>query len=276
MAGLPFDGAGRSGHTPAGNRGVATRCGGESVTIMEQWISAALQAVDPYMVLLFCLTADPVVNFFIGSFLLALGCVVVGEVTSVAGHPLEPAAPSKISSRRSGARNRPASRPTRWATMPATRPSTRPPTMPGGDIFLPWPPTRPACSGPFPLPWAGCRSILPGSTSCWRSPCPCSSARPWDTCSASSPSTSCAGSSSNTSTPGFHTLKESTRCSMTTADKQRPLSTAGHGYKAAPWIRGHKTTRSRPPSERETPILPSEHPQRDLPGADRHPTGCWR
>ena len=44
-------------------------------------ISTALQAVDPHLIRLFTLTADPVVNFFIGSFLLALGCVVVGEVT---------------------------------------------------------------------------------------------------------------------------------------------------------------------------------------------------
>ena len=48
---------------------------------MEKWISAVLQAVDPYLIRLFFLTADPVVNFFIGSFLLAAGCVVAGEVS---------------------------------------------------------------------------------------------------------------------------------------------------------------------------------------------------
>ncbi len=48
---------------------------------MEQWISATLRMIDPFLTRLFFLTGDPVVNFFIGSFLLALGCVVVGEVT---------------------------------------------------------------------------------------------------------------------------------------------------------------------------------------------------
>jgi len=41
------------------------------VTVMELWISRELQAVDPHLIGLFFLTADPVVNFFIGSFLLA-------------------------------------------------------------------------------------------------------------------------------------------------------------------------------------------------------------
>ena len=40
-----------------------------------------MRAFDPFLTRLFLLTPDPVVNFFIGSFLLALGCVVVGEVT---------------------------------------------------------------------------------------------------------------------------------------------------------------------------------------------------
>jgi hypothetical protein len=48
---------------------------------MEQWFSDFLRVVDPHVARLFFLTGDAVVNYFIGSFLLAMGCVVVGEVT---------------------------------------------------------------------------------------------------------------------------------------------------------------------------------------------------
>ena len=48
---------------------------------MEHWISVILQLVDPVLIRLFLLTSDPIVNFFMGSFVLAFGCVVVGEVT---------------------------------------------------------------------------------------------------------------------------------------------------------------------------------------------------
>lgn len=48
---------------------------------MEQWLEALFKTADPQMTRLFLLTRDPVINFFIGSFLLAFGCVVVGEIT---------------------------------------------------------------------------------------------------------------------------------------------------------------------------------------------------
>lgn len=48
---------------------------------MEPWLSNILRPIDSYLTGLFLLTGDPVVNYFIGSFLLAMGCVVTGEVT---------------------------------------------------------------------------------------------------------------------------------------------------------------------------------------------------
>ncbi|BBO75608.1 hypothetical protein DSCW_30250 [Desulfosarcina widdelii] len=48
---------------------------------MEQWLEALFKTADPQITRLFLLTRDPVINFFIGSFLLAFGCVVVGEIT---------------------------------------------------------------------------------------------------------------------------------------------------------------------------------------------------
>lgn len=50
---------------------------------MEQWFSGLFQAVDPLLVQLFLLTKDPVVNFFIGSFVLAMGCTIIGEATII-------------------------------------------------------------------------------------------------------------------------------------------------------------------------------------------------
>lgn len=48
---------------------------------MEGWIYALFEKVDPYLMLTFELSADPVIGFIIGSFLLAMVCAVVGEVT---------------------------------------------------------------------------------------------------------------------------------------------------------------------------------------------------
>ena len=48
---------------------------------VEQWISALFQKADPFLIRLFHLTNDPVSGFFIGSLLLAMACVVVGEIT---------------------------------------------------------------------------------------------------------------------------------------------------------------------------------------------------
>ena len=48
---------------------------------MEKWIAALFQKVDPFLVRLFNLVDDPVTGFLLGSLLLAMGCVVVGEVT---------------------------------------------------------------------------------------------------------------------------------------------------------------------------------------------------
>ena len=48
---------------------------------MEKWFSEIFRAADPYMSRLFALTGDPVFDFFIGSIVLAMGCVVVGEFT---------------------------------------------------------------------------------------------------------------------------------------------------------------------------------------------------
>jgi len=48
---------------------------------VEQWIAALFQKADPYLIRLFNLADDPVAGFILGSFLLAMGCVVVGEVT---------------------------------------------------------------------------------------------------------------------------------------------------------------------------------------------------
>jgi hypothetical protein len=48
---------------------------------VEQWISTLFQKADPFLIRLFSLADDPVASFFIGSFLLAMACVVVGEVT---------------------------------------------------------------------------------------------------------------------------------------------------------------------------------------------------
>lgn len=48
---------------------------------MEQWISLLFEKVDPFLIRLFHLAENPVTGFLIGSFLLAMVCVVVGEVT---------------------------------------------------------------------------------------------------------------------------------------------------------------------------------------------------
>lgn len=48
---------------------------------METLGQTILGSVDATLIRLFLLTGDPVVNYFIGSFLLAMGCVVVGEIT---------------------------------------------------------------------------------------------------------------------------------------------------------------------------------------------------
>lgn len=48
---------------------------------VEDWISILFQKADPFLIRLFRLTDDPVTGFIIGSFLIAMVCVVVGEVT---------------------------------------------------------------------------------------------------------------------------------------------------------------------------------------------------
>jgi hypothetical protein len=53
----------------------------ECNSAMEGWIYALFEKIDPCLMYLFELSSEPVIDFIIGSFLLAMVCVVVGEVT---------------------------------------------------------------------------------------------------------------------------------------------------------------------------------------------------
>jgi hypothetical protein len=63
------------------NPGACTTPRRGEVEQVEQWISVLFQKADPFLIRLFHLADDPLAGFLIGSCLLAMACVVVGEVT---------------------------------------------------------------------------------------------------------------------------------------------------------------------------------------------------